>query len=126
MAYCESPDCRNPECKWWLPYGLDLRIEYPKKNSNYPTNKIDPQKETKSKLEEKVDKEMGLNLEQLDEYEDIGYNKKINWTRDTKMGKDKKASSDIGVVYSYYTPHLQLEFFTTDMEFQIVPVRYDS
>ena len=31
-------------------------------------------------LEEKVDKEMGLNLEQLDEYEDIGYNKKINWS----------------------------------------------
>lgn len=54
------------------------------------------------------------------------YSTGLYWTRDTKMGKDKKASSDIGVVYSYYTPHLQLEFFTTDMEFQIVPVRYDS
>jgi hypothetical protein len=31
-------------------------------------------------LEEKVDREMGLNLEQLDDYEDIGYNRKINWS----------------------------------------------
>lgn len=31
-------------------------------------------------LEEKVDREMSLNLEQLDEYEDIGYNRKINWS----------------------------------------------
>ena len=31
-------------------------------------------------LEEKVDREMEMNLEQLDEYEDIGYNKKINWS----------------------------------------------
>lgn len=50
----------------------------------------------------------------------------LYWTRATKKDNDKIASANMGIVYSNYTPHLQLEFFTTDMEFQIVPVRYDS